>query len=456
MRDRSQIKKNLSIAIAITIGLGTWMFLSHWFSGDKSSADVNHKRNTLLDTEVVDNEKVDLGELFLKTDIADSTATELAESMGMTMEFEDPMELVDEVMQKMSRVDSERGVENLAKTLGNGEVNVEELTVLKKLFAEDRIQLREENAIELLGEVKAGKASRWNLHLNDDSKIQLQTTRQKDGTWKIEEVRLPLSNTAENGKLLTTEEIKERDKLSDSKDALIFSSNFIKELIGQNFEKARTLVNNDTVSDAKIAGLCILFEDGAYSLNKTKPLQAVRMRDEIAAFYVNVDAKEGSKAQFALTTIREGMDSSWLINEINLDRLLDDYAKRIAGGDVYYTPLVKKPNGGDMLVIYFDFDSNRLSDRTKKQLNIVINLLQLDTSKKIRLSGHTDSTGSDDYNQGLSQERALAVKEYLIQNGIHSEQVITEAHGYSKPIRVKGVDANVKRANRRTEVYLDF
>jgi len=111
-----------------------------------------------------------------------------------------------------------------------------------------------------------------------------------------------------------------------------------------------------------------------------------------------------------------------------------------------------------MLVIYFEFDSGGLTPRTEKQLDIVVNLLKLDESKKIRLSGHTDGKGSDQYNQGLSRDRALAVKEYLIQNGIKDGQIITESHGFSQPIREENTvdDVNARKVNRRTEIYLDF
>ena len=222
------------------------------------------------------------------------------------------------------------------------------------------------------------------------------------------------------------------------------------------------MANDGAISDAKIAGLCILFEDGAYRLNEEKPLQAVRMTEQMSAFYVNVKASDDSDAQFSVNTLRDNANSPWQINEINLDRLLEDYAKRIAGGDVYYTPLIKNPDGGDMLVIYFEFDSEGLTDRTKKQLDIVANLLKLDKKKKVRLSGHTDGKGSDQYNQGLSEKRAIAVKEYLATQGINADQLVTEAHGFSKPIRSENTkedgtdDPSARRANRRTEIYLDF
>jgi len=353
---------------------------------------------------------VDLNSLLPSSQIVEPSADELADSMGMTMQFDDPADLVNQVMKQMSQIDSERDIQGLAQTLGNGEANTEQLDELRRLFENQRMKLRSEDTIELLGEVKAGKISRWSLHLDDESKIQLQTTRQKDGTWKIEDVKFPLSNLNENGEPMTQEQVKQRNWEIDSKDSLLFSSHFLKELVSQNFEKARSMVNQETITDAKIAGLCILFEDGAYSLNEKKPLQVVRVTNEISAFYANVDAQEGGKAQFAITAIRDSEQSAWMINEINLDRLLGDYAKRIAGGDVYYTPLIKKPNGGDVLVIYFSFDSDGLTQRTKKQLEIVVSLLKLDTNKKIRLSGHTDGKGSDEYNQGLSKERGKKSK----------------------------------------------
>ena len=452
MAYQKQSSNLLKFFIAGAVGVGFYFYLSHFSDEDREG--VPREDVDLTDHSTVD---FDLTDLLADVKISES-ADELADGMGMTMQFDDPADLVNQVMRQMSEVDSVRGVQDLAKILGNGEASAGQLEELRRLFDNQRIKLNEENPIELLGEVKAGRASRWNIHLSDRSKIQLQTSRQKDGTWKIEEVKLPLSNLDENGQLLTKEQVRQREQLLESKDSLLFASNFLKELVSQNFEKARRMVHNDTITDAKIAGLCILFEDGAYKLNEKKPLQAVRMTDEMSAFFANVDAQEGGSAQFSITTLRDDVQSVWMINEINLDRLLGDYASRVAGGDVYYTPLIKNPNGGDMLVIYFDFDSGGLTTRTEKQLDIVVNLLRLDESKKIRLSGHTDGKGSDEYNQGLSRERALAVKEYLIQNGINDDQVLTESHGFSKPIRdesnTDGV--NARRANRRTEIYLDF
>lgn len=452
MADQTLTKTIVFGLVAVTFGVGTYLGLPYF-----SQSDSEDRLQLTSEYEMTPNSTTDIPD----EEVVKPTVDEEAARMGMDVKFDDPAELIAHVMDKMSRIDSERDIQDLAKILGNGEIDSDQLAQLNKLYGEKRMKLRNEQAMELLGEIKAGKISRWLLHLNDSSKIQLQTTRQKDGKWKIDQVKLPLSNMDENGLPLTAEKIQKRDAELEARDSLIYSNNFLKALISQNFEKARAMTNSRKITAAKIAGLCILFEDGAYRLNEQKPLQAVRMTEEMSAFYVNVKTSDGSDAQFSINTIRGELNSPWQIDEINLDRLLEDYANRMAGGDVYYTPLIKSPIGGDMLVIYFDFDSDGLTERTKKQLDIVVNLLKLDTEKKVRLSGHTDGKGSDDYNLGLSEERAVSVKDYLASQGIKPEQIITAAYGFSRPRR-PGVkedgtdDPSGRRANRRTEIYLDF
>ena len=56
--------------------------------------------------------------------------------------------------------------------------------------------------------------------------------------------------------------------------------------------------------------------------------------------------------------------ANWIVSEINLNQLLADYASRVAGGDIYYTPLVKNPGGGDTLALYFEFDERSVIKRT--------------------------------------------------------------------------------------------
>ena len=127
-------------------------------------------------------------------------------------------------------------------------------------------------------------------------------------------------------------------------DSLGVADAFLQAVLKQDFEFARAFVDPATVSDAKIAGLCILFEEGEYRLRKTKPLRSMFQREDTVGYLANVETLDGKQsAQFAITLKQPPAPSNWLVSEINLDQLLADYARRVAGGDVYYSPLVKKP-----------------------------------------------------------------------------------------------------------------
>ncbi len=101
------------------------------------------------------------------------------------------------------------------------------------------------------------------------------------------------------------------------------------------------------------------------------------------------------------------------------------------------------------------FDVNRadLKPEFKPTLNKVADVLQSDAKQTIRVVGHTDSAGSDDYNQGLSERRAKAVGAYLIAQGVPDSQITTEGRGESEP-RANNNTAEGRTQNRRVEIYL--
>jgi outer membrane protein OmpA-like peptidoglycan-associated protein len=74
-------------------------------------------------------------------------------------------------------------------------------------------------------------------------------------------------------------------------------------------------------------------------------------------------------------------------------------------------------------------------------------------SLHVAVEGHTDSVGSDDYNQQLSERRAQAVRDYFVQQGIASGAV--EAHGYGKTEPIASNDTpEGRQQNRRVELIL--
>ena len=73
---------------------------------------------------------------------------------------------------------------------------------------------------------------------------------------------------------------------------------------------------------------------------------------------------------------------------------------------------------------------------------------------KIRIEGHTDTTGVKAHNQKLSQERAASVKAYLAAHGVDAGRMTTKGYGQDRPIADNGTEAG-RAQNRRVEVHID-
>jgi outer membrane protein OmpA-like peptidoglycan-associated protein len=141
--------------------------------------------------------------------------------------------------------------------------------------------------------------------------------------------------------------------------------------------------------------------------------------------------------------------------------VLSALASQAGGGDVAYSPIVEDPMGGDSLVLYFEFDDEKVTPRGNRQLAIIADILSQGADRVIRINGHADALGTDQYNEALSNNRAASIRNALISMGVSPDQVITESFGESKPrkpnFKPDGTDNPVGRSqNRRAEVYLDF
>jgi outer membrane protein OmpA-like peptidoglycan-associated protein len=373
---------------------------------------------------------------------------EVTKTAPILPDLDDPIDLVTAIGKALANND----IAKAEQLIGKRALTAESLARLRELAAGQQLKLRHPNPVCEIGELEFNKRTRYALEMADREKgrdrIYLDLLKSADG-WIVEKLTLPPSLSEPIPRALIV-------------DALGITDAFLLAVLDQNFARAKEFVNSASVSDASLAGLCILFEEGHYKLRADKPLRAILQKDLLTSFLANVVTSDNAPAaQFSITLRKNQQDAPWIIHELNLDQLLSDYATRIAGGDVFYTPLIKNPNGGDTLVLYFDFDTNELTPRTKRQLSIVAQLLQTDTQKKLNLSGHTDSLGSREYNQQLSKKRALAVRDYLVLCGVNPNQIITAAKGLSEPRRPNVTttgqdDPDGRRANRRTEIYLDF
>ena len=100
-------------------------------------------------------------------------------------------------------------------------------------------------------------------------------------------------------------------------------------------------------------------------------------------------------------------------------------------------------------MVHFDYDQSELRPGDRAILDAKVPILQANSGVMIRIAGHTDERGSDEYNLALGQRRAAAAKAYLVQHGIADARIETISYGEEHPSR-KGRRVAFSQ-NRRAE-----
>jgi peptidoglycan-associated lipoprotein len=100
--------------------------------------------------------------------------------------------------------------------------------------------------------------------------------------------------------------------------------------------------------------------------------------------------------------------------------------------------------------IYFEYDSDALGETARTTLDQKLSVLQANSGVRLRVAGHADERGSDEYNLALGQRRAAAAKRYLTQRGIPEGQIEIISYGEERPA-ASGSDESAWAQNRRDE-----
>ncbi|HEX7301500.1 OmpA family protein, partial [Lentzea sp.] len=106
---------------------------------------------------------------------------------------------------------------------------------------------------------------------------------------------------------------------------------------------------------------------------------------------------------------------------------------------------------GDSDLVLFDFDSDRLKREGVAQLEKVAAKIKEYPRASTMISGHTDSRGTNEYNLGLSQRRAEAVRAVLRNSGV-TTNIETRWFGEEKPLCPNSDDEQAMKCNRRVEI----
>ncbi len=103
--------------------------------------------------------------------------------------------------------------------------------------------------------------------------------------------------------------------------------------------------------------------------------------------------------------------------------------------------------------IQFQTDEAKLTADTMRKLYPFVTLLKDNPRREIIVEGYTDSSGPEDYNRELSEQRAKAVEDFLVSTGIDPRRITTHGYGETNPIASNATAAG-RRENRRVEIVV--
>ena len=101
------------------------------------------------------------------------------------------------------------------------------------------------------------------------------------------------------------------------------------------------------------------------------------------------------------------------------------------------------------------FDTGKFTLKTNTQISLpkVAGILQAYPGLKLQVEGYTDSVGSDEYNQKLSENRADAVRNFLLTQGVQQDNITSTGYGKAKPVADNSTSAG-RAQNRRVQLVV--
>jgi peptidoglycan-associated lipoprotein len=100
--------------------------------------------------------------------------------------------------------------------------------------------------------------------------------------------------------------------------------------------------------------------------------------------------------------------------------------------------------------VYFDYDKDEIRDDQKATLDAKVGIMNANSAVRLRIAGHTDDRGSDEYNLALGQRRAASVQRYLVSRGLTASRFETVSFGKERPA-AQGENEDAWSKNRRGE-----
>ncbi len=194
-------------------------------------------------------------------------------------------------------------------------------------------------------------------------------------------------------------------------------------------KKAELLVGRSPGKKLLIAVPMFTGEDESVALGRAKEVMAL-FKPELADEDMVAATRDGGDCESTKTALLHGAVFKWVTRNADVIEHLDH------------------------TVVYYKFDSTEeiVTESSAAYFDELAKVL-IETKDQIILTGHTDETGTDEYNEKLGLERAIEFKNHLISIGVDSTQISVQSKGKSMPIADNSTDEG-RQENRRVEIHI--
>jgi len=245
---------------------------------------------------------------------------------------------------------------------------------------------------------------------------------------------------------------------------------------GTPVASAFTAANTDLTGTSGNIAVILLSDGHNYDISPVPALQSLKTQygDKLCVYTVWVGNEEQKAGQAILQQLSDisGCGFSTTADAIASSNGMANFVTKVfftpvaidgdADGDGVLDSKEKCPNTPKGAIVdtdgcwafhgvLFDFDKATIKSGFENVFDNAIKVLKLNPGLTVEIQGHTDSKGSEKYNQKLSENRALAVKQLLVSNGISASRLTTKGFGESKPVASN--DTEDGRAHNRRVVY---
>jgi outer membrane protein OmpA-like peptidoglycan-associated protein len=193
-----------------------------------------------------------------------------------------------------------------------------------------------------------------------------------------------------------------------------------------------------------------------YDVETNDPLQAeCRLMDPASGELIAIQKSNKVDGRY-LVVLPVGKEYAFNVDKAGYLFFSENFSlkdwKESDGAYIMDIPLqpIKEGKSAVLNNIFFDYDKYDLKDESFAELQKLVEFMKKNPNVSIEIGGHTDDRGSAEYNKSLSENRAKAVYNYLVDKGISSERLTFKGYGFDNPVEDNATEAG-RAKNRRTE-----